>query len=137
LSFNQLRYLPSVLVFGIILFSGLRPEPVPQVFDQQDKLHHLLGFAALMFSLRVALAQWRLFWSVALSLAVALLIEVGQSYLPNREPSYGDMLANTLGVLLGWGCYHLARHWYLRRIGVTSDPERTEMDDGLGDGARP
>ena len=136
LSLNQARYLPFILVFAIILFTGLRPDPIPEAFDQQDKLHHLLGFAALMFSLRLAFTHWRLVWTVAMSLTVAFLIEVGQSFLPGRQASYGDMAANTLGVLLGWGCYHLTRQWYLRRIGVTSDPEQTELTDGLGDSAR-
>jgi len=134
---NHLRILPFIVVLAIILYSGLRPEQVPQVFDQQDKLHHLLGFAALMFTLRLAFPQGRLLWSVLASLTLALLIELGQRYLPNREPSYGDMLANTLGVLLGWGCYYLARQWYLRRIGLTSDPRAPELVERLSDGARP
>jgi len=134
---NYLRILPFFAVLAIILFSGLRPEPVPQVFDQQDKLHHMLGFAALMFSLRLAVPQWHVFWAVAVSLVAATLIEVGQSLLPNRQASLGDMLANTLGVLLGWGCSYLAYQWYLRRIGVTSDPETPDAPERLGDAARP
>lgn len=133
---NNLRYLPFIVVFGIILFTGLRPDPIPEAFEQQDKLHHMLGFAALMFSLRLAFPQWRLFWSIAISLVVAFLIEVGQSFLPGRQASYGDMLANTLGVMLGWGCYHLARQWYLRRIGITSDPEQADLTEQLSDSAR-
>ena len=134
---NYLRLLPFIAVMAIIIFSGLRPEPVPQVFDQQDKLHHMLGFAALMFSLRLAFPHWRLFWSIAASLSVAFLIEMGQEFLPNREPSFGDMLANTLGVLLGWGCSSLAYQWYLRRIGVTTDPEVPEAGEHLGSPERP
>ena len=137
LPMNYLRILPFLAVLAIILFSGLRPEPVPQVFDQQDKLHHMLGFAALMFSLRLAVPQWHVFWAVAVSLVAATLIEVGQSLLPNRQASLGDMLANTLGVLLGWGCSYLAYQWYLRRIGVTTDPEAPDAPERLGDAARP
>jgi VanZ family protein len=137
LPINYLRVLPFLVVLAVILFSGLRPEPVPQVFDQQDKLHHMLGFAALIFTLRLAFPQWRVFWCIALSLGAATLIELGQSLLPNRQASLGDMLANTLGVFLGWGCSHLAYLWYLRRIGVTTDPEAGESAERIESSARP
>src|SRR5690606_11144677 len=96
LPMNYLRALPFLVVFAVILFSGLRPEPVPQVFDQQDKLHHMLGFAALMFTVRLAFPQWRVFWAISLSLAAAVLIELAQGLIPNRWASMGDMLANIL-----------------------------------------
>lgn len=133
---NYLRALPFIAVLAVILFSGLRPEPVPQVFEQQDKLHHLLGFAALMFTLRLAFPQWRVLWAIAASLAAAVLIELAQSLLPNRWASLGDMLANTLGVLLGWGCSHLAYQWYLRRIGVVTDEDAPEQAEPLPDASR-
>lgn len=132
-----LRFLPFLAVLAVIVFSGLRPEPIPQVFDQQDKLHHMLGFAALMFSLRLAFSQWSAIWSVAASVGVSALIEVAQGLLPNREASLGDMLANTLGVLLGWGCSYLAYQWYLRRIGVTTEPEVPDPAERLGHPERP
>lgn len=128
---NYLRALPFLAVLAVILFTGLRPEPVPQVFDQQDKLHHLLGFAALMFTVRLAFPQWRVFWAITLSLSAAVLIELAQGLIPNRMASMGDMLANTLGVLLGWGCSHLAYQWYLRRIGVVADDDGQERAESL------
>jgi len=134
---NYLRILPFIVVLAVIVFSGLRPEPVPQVFDQQDKLHHMLGFAALMFSLRLAFPQWNVFWAIATSLSAGMLVEVGQSLLPNRQASFGDMVANSLGVLLGWVCSYIAYQWYLRRIGVTTAPEAADPAERLSDPARP
>lgn len=99
-----LRIVPFLAVLAVILFAGLKPDPVPQSFDQQDKLHHLLGFAALAFTLRFAWPNGRLRWALLFSLAVALLIEVAQGYQPHRVASLGDMLANAAGVLLGIGC---------------------------------
>lgn len=134
---NQLRVVPFLVVLAVILYSGLRPEPVPQVFDQQDKLHHMLGFAALTFTLRLAFSQWRVVWVIVTSLCAALLIEMAQSFLPNRWASLGDMLANTLGVLLGWGCSHLAYLWYLRRIGITTHREAPDAVERIESSARP
>lgn len=137
LSMNTLRYLPFLVVLAIVLYSGLRPEPVPQVFDQQDKLHHMLGFAALMFTMRLAFPQWHLARTIVLSLAAATLIELGQEFLPNRQASLGDMVANTLGVLLGWATSTLMYRWYLRRIGVTTRAETQQQGERTADATRP
>ncbi len=104
------RLLPFVAVSLVLLLAGFDPQPVPELFRQQDKLHHLFGFAALLFTARVAFPRVPGAWLVAASLAAALLIEMGQGLLlPQRTASLGDMLANTLGVLLGWACARLAR----------------------------
>ncbi|MCY1302223.1 VanZ like family protein [compost metagenome] len=101
---RYLRVLPFMAVLAIILFAGLKPEPLPEAVDQQDKLHHLLGFAALMVTSRLAFPRAHFIWLLAFSLGTGLLIELGQGLQPNRTPSVSDMLANTLGALLGWGC---------------------------------
>lgn len=111
---HYIRTLPFVAVLAVILFAGLKPDPVPQLFSQQDKLHHMLGFAALAFSLRLAFPRLPLGWLVGASFAAALLIEFGQGLLPQRTASLADMLANALGVSLGLGCSQLLRHWSTR-----------------------
>ncbi|MBE7376483.1 VanZ family protein [Pseudomonas lopnurensis] len=110
-----LRAVPFLIVLAIVLFNGLKPEPVPQLFVQQDKLHHLLGFAALAFTLRLAFARVPFLWGLSLTVAAALLIELGQGFLPGRTASRWDMLANVLGVLLGWGCSLLMEKWLRQR----------------------
>lgn len=120
---RYLRVVPFLAVLAVILFTGLKPDPIPQAFDQQDKLHHLLGFAAFAFTLRLAFPRWWLGWALMFALGVALLIEVAQDYQPHRDASAGDMLANTLGVLLGVGCAVLARHCF--RL-VNKPARRTE-----------
>lgn len=134
---NYLRALPFIVVLAVILFSGLRPEPVPQVIDHQDKLHHMLGFAALMFSMRLAFPRWNALWAFTLSVAAGVLVEAGQSMLPNRQASLGDIVANTLGVLLGWASSALVYRWYLRRISVTTSPEVTQQVERAADASRP
>ncbi|AOE83174.1 hypothetical protein THL1_626 [Pseudomonas sp. TCU-HL1] len=111
---RYLRALPFFVVLAVVLFSGLKPEPVPQVFDQQDKLHHLLGFAAFAFTLRLAFPRPHFIWLLLASLGAALVIELGQGLLPHRTPSVGDMLANGLGVLAGWVSSLLVQGWLWR-----------------------
>jgi len=46
---RYMRALPFLLVLLIVLFAGLKPDPVPQVFHHQDKLHHLALQGALPY----------------------------------------------------------------------------------------
>lgn len=115
---RYLRALPFFAVLAVILFTGLKPEPLPEAVEQQDKLHHLLGFAALAATSRLAFPRAHFFWPLAVSLGIGLLIELGQGLLPDRTPSVGDMVANTLGVSLGWVCsLVLQRGLRVRRYG--------------------
>ena len=97
-----LRVLPFVVVMAVILFAGLKPEPVPQLFAQQDKLHHVLGFAALAFTLHLAAPRLQFVWILLISVAIASMVEFGQGFSLNRTASIADMQANFGGVLLGW-----------------------------------
>lgn len=75
------RFLPAlsfIAVLGVILFAGMRSEPVPQVFNHQDWLHHAAAFAALVCSARLAFPRAHTFWMVLYCLLLALLIELGQ-----------------------------------------------------------
>lgn len=118
-----LRVLPLLVVAVVILYAGLKPEPVPQVFHQQDKLHHLLGFAALAFSMRLAFPLLRLSWIAVLCLGMAVLVELGQGYQPHRVASLADMVANVLGVLAGVACSLVAQRALVRwrRPGQTAE----------------
>lgn len=95
----------SMLVFfatlAVILYTGLRNEPVPQTFEYQDLLHHLAAFAVLVCSARLAFAETHAFWTVLYCLLFALMIELTQGLLPLRTPSFADMAANVVGVLIG------------------------------------
>ncbi|WP_375741576.1 VanZ family protein [Pseudomonas boanensis] len=99
---RYLRVLPFFAVLAVILFAGLKPEPLPEAVEQQDKLHHLLGFAALAATSRLGFPRTHFIWLLTICLGTGLLIELGQGLLPNRTPSAGDVIANTLGVMLGW-----------------------------------
>jgi VanZ family protein len=99
-----LRVLPKLAFFVILLvlcFAGMRGEPVPQVFENQDKLHHWAGFACLTVSAFLAFPGTRLIWLLLWPLVGSMLIELEQSLMPLRTASWGDMLANATGVMCG------------------------------------
>lgn len=96
-----LRAAPFLVMLALVLFIGLRSEPLPEMFSGQDKLHHALGFAALMITLHIAFPRRHLLGVIAVALLCALLVELGQALQPGRSPSVADMLANAIGVIAG------------------------------------
>ncbi len=96
-----LRGLVFAVVTVILLTAGLRPQPIPELFAQEDKLHHGFGFLVFTFSCRLAFPQAKLLWIALGCLLTGLLIEGAQGLMPLRTASPYDMLANSLGVLMG------------------------------------
>ena len=105
-----LRTLLFLAVCAGLLYTGLRTKPIAQLFDQEDKLHHLLGFFALAFSCRLAFLRVKLRWIALGCVLTGVAIEYAQALIPLRTASFYDALANTIGVALG-----LAVAWYFTR----------------------
>lgn len=105
-----LRCLFFAVVCACLLFAGLRLQPIPEVFAQEDKLHHFIGFVALSMSCRLAFLHVRLHWIALGCVITGLLIEYAQEFMPLRSASLYDALANACGVLLG-----LLIAWYFTR----------------------
>ncbi|PAA44175.1 hypothetical protein CJU80_05695 [Pseudomonas fragi] len=96
-----LRALLFLAVCAGLLFTGLRTRPIPQVFAQEDKLHHFMGFFALAFSCRLAFLPVKLHWIAIGCVLIGVLIEYAQALIPLRTASFYDALANTAGMALG------------------------------------
>lgn len=96
------------LIFAVIYLS-LTPKPLTADISQIDKLGHLLAYAALM--------GW---WSqldqrhcrLALRfMLLGLALEIVQGHSGYREGDVLDMLANTLGLGVGWLITRLLPGW--------------------------
>jgi len=90
------------LGLAVILILALMPASTsPDWFPQADKLRHASAFAVLwLLGMRS-----RLMRPGGLSLgllALGVAIEVAQSFTPDREPSGWDVLADAVGIALGW-----------------------------------
>ena len=95
-----MRWIAAAMAAAILWF-GLHPEPVPQWFSHQDKVHHVVGFAALAFSLRLAFphVSWR--WVAAACMLLAGAVELAQAMLGGRTASLGDFVAGAAGSVAG------------------------------------
>jgi len=106
---------------SLIFYLSSKPSvPVPPLFPHQDKIFHFIAY----FGLAVLLANCtprnyslrRRFW-LAFSIAAAYGItdEFHQSFVPGRDATIGDWLADAAG---GWvGAWFLLRaESWLRRV---------------------
>ena len=97
-----------------------QPNPLPVLAAHVwDKLLHLIEYGGLGGLLGVALGQrrgvgWRdvLFWSALVGFLYGGSDELHQSFVPGRDAEVGDMLADTVGCLLGGAAaLPLVRFW--------------------------
>ncbi len=86
---------------GIVAITSLRPAGDMNI-DPMDKVVHLLVYYIFAVFGHRALTNKRYYPYLCLGIiAYGALLELGQSYVPGRHMSAYDLLANTLGVLLG------------------------------------
>jgi VanZ family protein len=115
--FSVLMKLPALIVAILIwLLSSQRTLPRLKGIFGIDKLQHLLIFAALTVAmcLWVPLEKWKtrgLFFMVIAACAGSLygmIDEVHQFFVPGRDSSLWDWIADTLGAAIGAGAAVLA-----------------------------
>lgn len=103
---NQLMWFyRSILLVGLVLISwlALTKVQVEVVQLSSDKVNHALAFFALTYCLDNSFPRARFIAVKALPLLLyGLLIEVCQSFLPYREFSLLDLVADALGISLYW-----------------------------------
>lgn len=65
-----------------------------------DKLAHYLGYFVMVMVLDFAYSPGRyLIFKIGVIVGYSIIIEVAQNFIPSREMSIHDLLANVLGVL--------------------------------------
>ena len=91
----------------IFFLSSIPDLPAPSVFRAQDKIAHVLVFGVLGFlfshSFKPRDGEPRFTRVLLITLMVALyggFDESHQMFVPGREASLGDLVADTLGVFL-------------------------------------
>ena len=84
-----------------IVWLSLTPSPVRVDVESGDKLGHLAGYGVLMFWFAQLYARRAPYAAGFIAMGIGL--EFLQGWLGYRSFEILDMLANSAGVLLGWG----------------------------------
>jgi VanZ family protein len=92
-----------VFVFlGITILSLLPPKSGVEL-GEHDKINHFIAYSVLSLNFGIVVANFRKHLiGVPLLIAYGLLMEFMQGFVPGREPSLLDALANSGGVILGF-----------------------------------
>jgi len=97
-----------LIIYSIMIFIfSSRPEVrVEQYFYGQDKITHFIiyGFHTFLCLLTLSDRIWLLkfiqyFLALILSISFGIFNEIYQYFIPERECSFGDIIANSLGVI--------------------------------------
>ncbi len=83
-----------------------------------DSIGHVLMYGILVGLWQIALAQQMpavraLWWAAAFAVALGIMTEFGQEFVPNRGSSVFDVMADVLGVAVAAAVLSTKRH-YLR-----------------------
>jgi len=103
------QFILLLLIYTYLSLTGTPGDHVPLY---NDKLMHFAGYTVAGLSLCTAAPNWRLMSKWLFLLGYSSLIEIIQHWVPVREFSMGDILANSLGALAGVGLgTFLAKRW--------------------------
>jgi len=116
----------SSLLFKFLLYTTLGAittlaflpnyDVLPPLVSFSDLLNHAVAFIVLFILLKMAYPKLSLKYSVAFLLAYALWIEAVQYFLPTRFASWSDVLADSVGILIGYAFYKLFYYFNTKRL---------------------
>lgn len=105
------------VVFLIITVGSLLPEDVALTPVLPDKIQHLVAYGALAGLTCWAYGAWarRAVVAMAALFVFGVAMEAAQSWVPGRESSLLDVVANTAGIVLGTTLATGLYRWLLAR----------------------
>lgn len=114
-------HLPAFLYAALIFYvSSLQSISPPSIgFTWDDKIYHFGEYVLLSFFIFIALRYYRQdtirkhlhLIAILIACCFAASDEIHQFFVPGRDSQLGDLLADSLGIVLA----QLAIWWYLKR----------------------
>ena len=101
MGFKMLRFSFWILL-AIVVYLSLKPKSAPHLIEVNDKIGHALAYSVLMANALLAFPSKDKKWLGFLLLLMGSFIEIIQGLIPGRFSSFNDLLANALGIMIGW-----------------------------------
>lgn len=96
-----------ILIIAITVLSLLPPKSDLEL-GKSDKINHFLAYAILSLNFGFISTKIRSYFvGIPIFIAYGLLMEFFQGFVPGRDPSFYDALANSLGVFSGFFIFRL------------------------------
>ena len=80
---------------------------IPVIENSWDKLNHFIAFFTLYILLNYGYKIFTFFGKVSILLIFAIQIEIVQYFIPNRYFSLLDIVADSIGILIGIGAIYI------------------------------
>jgi VanZ family protein len=99
---DKLFLVSLILVFiGITILSLLPPKSIEKL-GEHDKINHFIAYAILSLNVGLVVKKLKTYLLyLPLLIGYGILLEYCQAFVPGREPSWLDALANAIGVVIG------------------------------------
>ena len=125
LKYPFFRYIPSILGMALLFKSSATSgSDISFLVPPMDKILHGLAYACLGFSFSLWFKPdfWKnktikaFFFSVLFTAIYGISDELHQSFVPGRDASVGDFLADTVGGFAGTSVYFfILKKFYFRK----------------------
>lgn len=111
---NKLRISAIIVLIAITILSLLPPKSGIEL-PSNDKLSHFIAYSVLSLNVCLLFQSWsKMIIALLCTIGYGILIEFAQGLVPGRDPSFYDILANTIGVLIGFLLNLLIGKWFHR-----------------------
>ncbi len=107
---QELKIVQFIVLAGYVTWLNIAPLSFGDIEFFWDDLAHASCWLILCLSLRLALPRRKFIYPAVWLFAYSVLVEVVQHFLPYREFSMLDILANGVGVLLALACIRLMKY---------------------------
>lgn len=113
-TYNLFMFCWAIIILVLTFSSGLSNSNIE--YADADKLVHVFMFAPLAFLMIVGFKKQQTFrglrvnavaYSLVFCSAYGVFIEVVQFFLPHRSIEFADIMADTMGVVLGFFVYFM------------------------------
>jgi VanZ family protein len=103
---EKLFLVSLILVFiGIAILSLLPPKSIEKI-GEHDKINHFIAYAVLSLNVGLVVKKLKTYLLyLPLLIGYGILLEYCQGFVPGRQPSWLDALANSIGVSIGCVLY--------------------------------
>jgi VanZ family protein len=96
-----------ILILAITILSLLPPKSNLEL-GKSDKIYHFLAYTILSLDFGFISSKIRSYFiGIPFLIAYGLVIEFFQGFVPGRDPSFYDALANSMGVFSGFFIFRL------------------------------
>jgi VanZ family protein len=92
-----------ILIAGAVAYLALIPAPPVVIDTGWDKANHMLAFGSMAFTAFLSCRSSKTMRIILMGLLFGYggLIEILQMSVPNRAAEWGDLLADTVGIVAG------------------------------------